>query len=612
MENKFKRLDDRRHILARGAMYIGSTDITERTTYIYENGKIQYKTYECVQGLIKIIDEIIDNSVDALTTSNIPDAKIKVNITNDSVTVIDNGPGIPVVKYEDKYIPELCWNAAKTGTNFEDDNRAGIGMNGVGSYCTNVYSSLFKGISDDGKNRFTLTCKNNAETAQTTISKSKERGVTVTFYPDLPRFNLSTIDETHQMLVHQRLINLSVTFPNISFYFNNKKININTKQFISMFSDGKEIAAESPNCIIGILPNEYDDFKYYTYVNGISILNGGNHIDYVCRIIVDGIRDKLIKKHKGIKPGDIKNKLQLVLFMKNFPNPKFNSQTKDELTNSQQEIAQFIDIDFDKLIQQILKNKDIIEPMVEMFKLKEELKSRKELKNVTKKKKINTDKYIPPIKNSELLMLCEGNSAQGSLSAILGRENYGYYAMKGVPLNGYDCTSQKITSNEEIKEIVNILDLDLFGINQNISFNKICIAADADADGSHITGLLLGLFYRYAPHLFENKRIYRLKTPIIMVTKKGKIVEYFFTIDEYRRWEENGNYHKGLDLKYLKGLGAISKETFQELIHKRGIEYFLEYFTLDDIDIIDRWLSNSRADDRKDSLSQYKLELDKI
>lgn len=67
-----------------------------------------------------------------------------------------------------------------------------------------------------------------------------------------------------------------------------------------------------------------------------------------------------------------------------------------------------------------------------------------------------------------------------------------------------------------------------------------------------------------------------------------------------------------MDLKYLKGLGAISKETFQELIHKRGIEYFLEYFTLDDIDIIDRWLSNSRADDRKDSLSQYKLELDKI
>lgn len=612
MKQDFKVLSDIEHVLHRPSMYIGSVDLTERTSYLFKDGKFEYTTYSFVPGLIKIIDEIIDNAVDVAIRTDFKCDRIRVRVTDNEITVQDNGEGIPVETHNGskKYLPELAWAQMRAGTSFEDDRKT-IGANGLGSVACNIFSTKFTGISDDGKHRFTLKCKGNLANISHDISDSKETGVTVKFKPDLEKFGLATIDETHKMLVHQRLINLAVTFPEIDFVFNNRKININPRKFIKMFSEGKEVSSESTNCILGVLPNEYDDFKFYTYVNGISMPNGGNHVEYVTRQIVDGIRAKLVKKHKTIKPGDIRNKLQLVLFMKNFPNPKFDSQTKERLTNSQPEIGQWIDLDLDKVVQQVLRNKDIIDPMVEMFKMKEELKAKRELKNATKKKKIVSDKYIPPTKDQQILFLCEGMSAMGGISSILGRENFGYYAMKGVPLNSYDCSAQKLSGNKEIKEIINILDMDLIGDNHDITYEKIGFATDADADGAHICGLLLGLFFKYGKNLFKEKRVYRLRTPIIVAIKKGKIVEHFFTIEDYRKWEKTANL-KGISFKYSKGLGSWKKEELQSLISEHGIESFLEYFTLDDIDTIDKWLKSSRADDRKEELSKYTLEIDKV
>jgi len=613
MKQDFKVLSDIEHVLHRPTMYIGSVDLTERTSFLFEKGKFEYTSYEFVPGLIKIIDEIIDNAVDVAIRTDFKCNKIRVKVTDNEIIVQDNGMGIPVTKHKEtgKYLPELAWSQMRAGTSFDDDRKT-IGANGLGSVACNIFSSSFTGTSDDGKNRFILKCRNNLSDVSWKLAPSTSSGVTVKFKPDLEKFGMTVIDDIHKKLVYQRLVNLAVTFPEIDFNFNGKRININAKQFIRMFSDGKEVSAETDNCIIGVLPNEYDDFKFYTYVNGISMPNGGNHIDYLARTIVDGVKNKLIKKHKSIKPGDIKNKIQLVCFIKNFPNAKFDSQTKEKLTNSQTECGRFIDVDLDKIIQQVLKNKEIIDPMVEMFKIKEELKARKELKNAKKKRKIVSEKYIAPIKDNDILFLCEGQSAMGGISAILGRENFGYYAMKGVPLNAYDCTAQKMSGNAEIKEIINILDLDVTSDSStDMSYKRVGFATDADADGSHICGLLLGLFYRYGKNLFDEKRVYRLKTPIMVALKKGKIVAHFFTLNEYREWEEKHSL-KGIEFKYSKGLGSWKKEELQQLISECGIDCFLEYFTLDDVDTIDKWLSNSRADDRKTELSKFTLEINKV
>ena len=136
MKNDFKVLDEIQHTLQRPNMYIGSVDLTERTSYIFKDGQFEYTTYELVPGLIKIIDEIIDNAVDVHIRGGKCN-QIKVKVTDNEITIQDNGVGIPVTKNKEtgKYLPELAWTQMRAGTSFDDDeddeDRITIGANGL-------------------------------------------------------------------------------------------------------------------------------------------------------------------------------------------------------------------------------------------------------------------------------------------------------------------------------------------------------------------------------------------------------------------------------------------------------------------------------------------------
>lgn len=453
-----KKLSDRDHILLRPQMYIGAIDKTSVFDYILENDKITYKEISYVPALIKIINEIIDNSVDAAIRSQFKfGTNIHVKINDTKVCVSDDGTGIPVKKSGEYWMPELAWGHAKAGSNFDDDkNRTTIGLNGVGSYCTNVYSKKFKGITCDGTKKFEICFKNNAESNKIKVEDTKEYGTTVEFEPDLARFNLESIDEIHKNIIFQRLQNLAISYPEINFKFNNKSINFKSfKQYVALFGSSFEIY-ENDNIKIGVLPNEYDDFKQFSYVNGLKIPDGGTHIDVVSNAITTEIRDKLSKKYKTIKPGDIKNKLLIVMFVNGMTNTKFNSQTKEKLTNSVREFNEHAKIDF-KFIDKILKNKNIIDPIIDVYKIKEELEAKKALKDVQKVKKIKSEKYFKATKNAKYLCICEGFSAYGSISKVFGNETFEYYVLKGKPLNSFEVTPQKMTSNRELSELYQIL-----------------------------------------------------------------------------------------------------------------------------------------------------------
>lgn len=463
-----RKMSEREHILKRPAMYIGAVNLTTSSEFIYENDKIIYKEVQYVPGLIKIINEIIDNSIDVAIKTNFQKSNnIQIKITDDFVEVIDNGTGIPVEKNQDGiYLPALAWGHARAGSNFDDDdNRIQIGMNGIGSFATNCFSKKFIGISNDGKNIYTITFSNNAEKYTESIKQSNgETGVTVKFYPDLERFGLEKIDEVHKNIIYQRLINLSISFPEITFKFNGKKVNINSfKKFVSLFNESFEIY-ETDNYKIAILPNESDDFKHFSYVNGLKIPDGGTHIDIIVNNVVSLIRDKLSRKYKNIKPGDIKNKLLIVAFLKNVKNLKFNSQAKEKITNSVSEINQYFadnspdgGIPYEKLVGKILKNSAIIDPITEVYKIKEEFKKRQELKGLEKVKKIKSDKYLPPIGKKKYLLLCEGASAIGGLVPVLGRKECGYFELRGKPLNAYSAAQSKFTANKELSELYKII-----------------------------------------------------------------------------------------------------------------------------------------------------------
>lgn len=619
---EFKALDDISHVLTVPARYIGSVNSAEIETYVLEDNRFVFKTISYTPGLLKCIEEILDNSVDAyLNSSDRSPITVKVNMTKTSVEVIDTGCGIPVTKYKDetgklpelngKWLPELAWGRLKAGGSFKE-HRVGAGTHGEGSSLTNIFSTLFIGTTDDGKKKCKVTCKNNMHDITTKCSDSSGKtGTTVYFEPDLKRFNLTEITQSHFDLIYQRLVNLAVSFPELKFYFNGTKININAKNFIKMFSENCE-SVRIDNTLIGVFPSTNDEFQHYSYVNGLRIKDGGVHVDYVAGSIIAPIRQKLERKFKNIKPADIKNRLSLIVFMNDFANPQFNSQTKDELKNPVSDVVAHINggIDFEKFAKAILKNEAIINPIVDMFRLKEELKAKQELKSI-KKIRVKTDKYMSPIGEKKYCLLCEGLSARGGLSSALGRKSFGYFAGRGVPLNAYDSTIQAISANQELKDIAAILELDLFGKEavKTISFDKIVLANDADMDGIFIANQYVGWFTRFAPNLFKEHKIARLITPLVILRdNKDRPVQYFYSLNEFKQYESCHDLSK-VKIDYKKGLGSWPKDEFIELFDKYGFEYFIQDLEMDDEGkiYVNDWLSGNEAEKRKQYLREYTL-----
>lgn len=597
-----RKLSEREHIIQRPSMYIGAVDLTKSNEYVFEDGKIVHKEISYVPGFIKIINEIIDNSVDVAIKTNFEKCnQISVKMTEDTVEVQDNGTGIPVTKNADgHYLAELAWGHARAGSNFDDDeNRTQIGMNGVGSFATNCFSKKFVGKTDDGNQLYTITFKDNAESFTDKVEKSKgTSGVNVKFWPDLSKFGIDKIDDVHMNVIMQRLINLSMSFPEITFKFNSKKINVNSfKKYVSLLNENFEMY-ETEDYKFAVLPNADDDFRQFSYVNGLKIPDGGTHIDIISYQIVSRIRDKLAKKFKTIKPGDIKNKLMIVAFLKNVKNTKFNSQSKEKITNGAAEInAYFGEIPFDQIAAKILRNKAIIDPITEVYRIKEEFRKRQELKGLQKTvKKIKSDKYLPSIGKRKFLLLVEGESALGGLSPVLGRKECGYYVLKGKPLNAYSAAQSKFTANKELSELYKII--------QNEGYEYVVYATDQDLDGYHIRGLLTGFFVRYMPELKGN--IGMLQTPVIGVTKKDKLVNWYYNLNDKVQLKT------GEKSSYYKGLGSWDSDDLKQVVQTDGINKMIQLIDFNDDEIIDDWLSDKKSDVRKEYILENDFSIIKL
>lgn len=469
---EFKVLDDKSHILARPNMYVGSVDEITQNDYIFENEKFVNRSVTYVPAMLKIINEVLDNSIDVfIRTEGKFSTKIKLSFNNEnsSISIEDNGTGIEVRQIEEGWIPELAWTRPRAGVNF-DDERTTIGMNGLGGTAAVIFSESFIGETCDGQNKCVVSCKDNCSEVKVKVTKSSKQGTKVTFVPDLKRFKLKTSDvfsenSIYQVLMHQRLLSLSVCYPGITFFFNGKQLKTNNlKSILSLFGDDFEFI-QGDNYVLGIFSNPEDEFKFFSYINGLRLINGGAHIDLVMNDIVSNIREKLSKKYKSIKPGEIKSKLFTVFYGWNFKNPKFDSQTKERLTNSTAEIRQFLGtIDIEKFSKKILANKAIVEPIVEIYKIKEEFANRKAIDQASKKpKKPVSKKYLEATGKNKYCLICEGSSASGGLSKVLGRDECGFIELRGVPISAEKTSLLKFLENEEMK---------LYGQVMGVDFSK--------------------------------------------------------------------------------------------------------------------------------------------
>jgi len=216
-QNIIKRLTEIDWMLERPDTIIGGVEPRTRETLTMKDGKFSYDTIEYVPGLAKIIDEIFDNSIDEAIRTNFKFAsEIIVKFENGTITVKDNGRGVPQTLMDDGTpMAVAAFTEPRAGTNFDSTTKAdgSIGRNGVGSFAANVFSKKFKVITDDGSNRLTLTCVNNMESFEFEQKPVKSKGTTVEFQPDLKRFGVEILDSIYVELIKQRMVHLAQMFP---------------------------------------------------------------------------------------------------------------------------------------------------------------------------------------------------------------------------------------------------------------------------------------------------------------------------------------------------------------------------------------------------------------
>lgn len=576
MEEQFKKLTDREHMLLRPAMYIGKTDPETCTRFI--NGTQEEVTIS--SGLLKIVNELIDNSIDEFIRSEGKFAtKIEVTVENNTITVKDNGRGIPVERYQGEWRPQVAWTEAKAGTSFSE-NRVGPGANGVGSVVANVFSKDFLGITCDGKSKCTVECHSNMESVRTTVVKCSKRGTSVTITPDYQRFSLEHFDADHLKILEDRINLLAITYPEISFWFNGKAIKYkNSTEYFKLYGE-PFVNWFGDNYVAAIYSSNGEDYIQRSSIDGLDMVAGGTHESVITKDISYALRDIIKKKVKlDLSPLEIKRGLKFVLLGRNFPNMSFDSQTKERLTNTEKQVREWIgSFDAVKLAKKIFTIKEIIDPIVQA-KLAKQLAAEQRAVTLALKKqnKRHVEKHIEAkSKNREekTLFLCEGDSALGSLLKVRNPKIHGGFPLRGMPMNTYQAKEKDMLENKEIANIMAILNLK-FGmsakeIDSNIEYGRIGILCDADTDGTGGLTPMLLLFLYHWKGLFDEGRVYIIPSPRYVLTKgkgqKRKVI-YFYDDESF---EKERSKYKGYETRYIKGLGTLRDYEYEEVINNES------------------------------------------
>ena len=588
MSEQFKILTPRQHVRERIGMYMGSSSREEVDRFVL--GK--WKTAIYVPALSKMIDEILDNSIDEAIRTNFKYAnKIDVSIDKNTITVTDNGRGIPqdevydAVSEEKILRPVAAWTRVNAGTSF-DNERVTIGTNGVGSSATNFLSTQFNGRTWKDGNLLEVICSDGGLNIATKTKVKTGSGTEVSFVPDFSLFEVDSIQELNTIeLVEDRLISLQMAFPEITFSFNKKRIQIkDMKHYAEMFSEeGASVIIEKTDNLSFFFASSNDGFRTNSFINGVNTRQGGTYVDYTVNNVVDELLTLIKRKHKvEVAKSVIKNGLTFVMFARNFVNPKFDSQTKERLTNPMSNVKEHAEVsgahDFKYIAKKIFAANDIIEPIIAAQLAKKLADDRRDALVAQKKlKKVKVAKHIAANNENALLALVEGDSAMGFLLKVRDASKLGAYPLRGVIMNTWDMKPADVLKNKELSELVAILGLDINDPNSvdNMTYRGVATLTDADYDGAgHISPLIIAFFYKFWPRLLTEKRIHITRSPI-MISTNGKDTKWFFTYEEANDFKQNC---KGYTHRYIKGLGSLQESEYDRVINNP----VLDTVTVDD------------------------------
>ena len=543
----------------------------------------EWKKADYVPALSKMVDEILDNSIDEAIRTKFKYAnKIDVSVKNGVVVVTDNGRGIPQDEIFDEASgdkilrPVAAWTRVNAGTSF-DDERVTIGTNGVGSAATNFLSSKFVGKTWSAGKRVEVRCKNGGDSVDVQIKQGIEgSGTEVSFVPDYTLFEIDDLDSLDTVsLIEDRMISLQMAFPEIAFSFNKRRIKVNDlKKYAKLFvgDEGEFIVEKSEDLAFFYAPSE-DGFRSNSFVNGVNTRQGGTYVDFLTNAVLEDLGAMIKRKHKiEVAKSTIKNGLTFVMFARNFTNPKFDSQTKERLTNPMSNVREHALAagikESDAIARKILNSPTIIDPIIEAQLAKKIAADRRAATLAQKKlRKVKVAKHISANRDDATLKIVEGDSAMGFLLKVRDPNKVGAYPLRGVIMNTWDMKPADVLKNKELSELISVLGLDITNPNSvdYMTYKHIAILTDADHDGiGHISPLLIAFFYKFWPRLLLEKKVKITRTPI-MISSKAKDVKWFYAYEEASKFKSD---QAGWKHRYIKGLGSLQEDEYSTIINE--------------------------------------------
>jgi topoisomerase-4 subunit B len=548
-------------------------------------------------GIYILVKEVVDNCIDEFVMGN--GKRVDIKVKDGKVSVRDYGRGIPLGK-----VVEVV---SRMNTGGKYDSKAfkkSVGLNGVGTKAVNALSSYFSVYSVREGEKKRADFDKGELVKEYPIEKTDEQnGTYVEFIPDETIFKKYAFKTVY---LDKMMWNYCYLNRGLAIYYNGEKFQSKDglKDLLENNMDGDPlypiIHIEDEDIEVAFTHGRTYGEDYYSFVNGQHTTQGGTHQSAFRESVAKVIRDFYNKNYEA---SDIRQSIVAAIAIKVIE-PVFESQTKTKLGSQEIEpggksMRAFIN-DFlkDKLDNYLHRHPEVAETIEK--KIKQSERERKELAGIrkiarerSKKANLHNKKlrdcrtHLTDLKDENrentTLFITEGDSASGSITKSRDVNTQAVFSLRGKPLNCYGLTKKVVYENEEFNLIQAALDIE--DDMDNLRYNKIVIATDADVDGMHIRMLLLTFFLQFFPDLVKRNHVYVLQTPLFRVRNKKKTI---YCYSEEERRNAIAEIGKAAEITRFKGLGEISPDEF---IHFIGADIRLEPVLLSKDNSIDSILS---------------------
>lgn len=553
-ESTVKTLDALAHIRLRSGMYIGRLGDGSNPD----------------DGIYIMLKEVVDNSVDEFIMKHGKKIVIKVDEKTGCVFVRDYGRGIPLGKVIE------CVSQINTGAKYNDDVfQFSVGLNGVGTKAVNALSSHFL-VRSYREGEFIEARFSQGILQDQKKGKSDEpNGTYVEFIPDLEIFKKF---QYQKEFILKRIWHYAYLNSGLVLEFNGESIQSLNGLLDLLNEEVTEDRLYEPLHYRGqhmefafLHTSSYGE-SYFSFVNGQYTSDGGTHLSAFREGILKGINEFSKKNFQGV---DIREGIVGTLLVR-VKEPVFESQTKNKLGNTEirgplvQEVKEGV-------VNLLHKHPDIANRIIERIVFNEKL--RRELAAVKKEAREKQKKIsfkIPKLRDCKhhyqdqsaygdrtMIFLTEGDSASASIVASRDPLTQAVFSLRGKPLNVFGMKLDQLYKNEEMFNLMNALNIE--DDIEQLRYNKVILATDADIDGMHIRNLLITFFLTYFEGLVLNGHLYILETPLFKVRDKNHTI-YCYTDEE--RHAAVAKLKKGVEITRFKGLGEISPHEFKQFIAK--------------------------------------------